>query len=80
MLLTISNLRTTAFYFENTKLLKIFLNNMSILIAKKIMSMDCKKMGHQSHKKHFEIQQSNLSIITRFPIQNLDLTPWSIHE
>ena len=55
MLLTISNLRTTAFYFENTKLLKIFLNNMSILIAKKIMSMDCKKMGHQSHKKHFEI-------------------------
>ena len=55
MLLTISNLRTTAFCFENTKLLKIFLNNMSILIAKRIMSMDCKKMGHQSHKKHFEI-------------------------
>ena len=33
--LTISNLRTTAFCFENIKLLKIFLNNMSFVMAKK---------------------------------------------
>ena len=35
MSLTISNLGITAFYFENTKLLKQIFNNVSILIAKK---------------------------------------------
>ena len=33
--LTISNLRATAFCFENTKLLKNVLNNMSFVMAKK---------------------------------------------
>ena len=41
MSLTISNLRTTAFYFENTKLLKQILNNVSIFIAKKICLCLC---------------------------------------
>ena len=46
--LTISNLRTTAFCFENTKLLKQILNNtMSFVIAKNRSS---------NTKKHFQIQ------------------------
>ena len=55
MSLTISNLRTTAFYFRNTKLLKQILsnvyfdskNNMSISFAIYVyVFCDSKKIGH----------------------------------
>ena len=57
MLLTISNLRTTAFCFGNIELLKWILNTMSFVIAKKRSS---------TIQKHFQIQQ-NLKMVNSRP-------------
>ena len=50
MSLTISNLRTTAFCFENTKLLKQILNN--------TVFYNSKKIGHPAHKSIFKFSKT----------------------